>query len=146
MLGLNLGLVPVMCDVELIPELNVEEVRNLLCRWMDSNVAEIGHVRDVSCVVNGWENPIFQKNLSGGWINSPDERVLNLVGVIPVVAFADGETLDLIVCRLRPRGMPWQIRFWWDSKQQPADAVRSTTNLQQVVDAFGRMDYQLLDS
>ena len=144
--GLNLGLVPVMCDVELEPELSVEEVRNLLDRWMTRHVAEIGHVRAISHVMNGWDNPIVQDNLSSGWTNSPNADVLNLVGVIPVVAFADGGTLDLIVCRLKPGNVPWQIRFWWDSNQQPADAVRSDTNQQQVVDAFGKMYYQLLDS
>lgn len=146
MLGLNLGLVPVMCDVRLDQELSVEEVHELLDRWMTENVAEIGHVRVISRVMNHWDNPIVQSNLSSGWTTSPNEDVLSLVGVIPVVVFADGSTLDLIVCRLKLDGRPWQIRFWWDSNQQSIDAVRSNTNLQQVVDAFGRLDYQLLDS
>lgn len=145
MLGLNLGLTPAMPHVKLPPELSVEEVRNLLRRWMERNVAEIGHVREISHDMNGWENPVVQGNLSSGWTNSPNEDVINLVGVIPVIVYDDGNTLDLIVYRFKLGTNPWELRFWWDGNQRSVEGVRSNTNLQQVVDAFGRM-YQLLDS
>lgn len=145
MLGLSLA--PAMCDVELPKELDTsEKVQALINRWMDRNVDEIGHVREISHVMNGWENPTVQENLSSGWTTSPDESVLSLVGVVPVIGSANGSTRDLIVCRLKPGGLPWKIRFWWDGNQQSIEAVRSYVNPSRVLVAFGRMSCELLDS
>lgn len=143
MLGLNLGLVPVMCDVELNPELSVDELRELLGRFMAANVAEIGFVREVAHTMGDWENSIVQLNLSSGWTDSPNEGVLNLVGVIPVIVADDGSTLDLIVCRFKPGNKLWQLCFWWDVNQRHIEAPRNRENHQQVVDTFARMDHQL---
>ena len=114
---------PFMLPIRLDREVSVEEARGEIRKWMVAHEGEIGFVREIGEEMNGWHDTLTQFLFCGGGCNTA-RHTLDLIGLIPAVGDAFGNTVDLVVYRHRSSRGLWTVGFDWVDGPQPTGVRR----------------------